>query len=169
MLYNKQQGFTLIELMVVTSIIAIFIGMAANGFSSTTANNSAAPTVKALEESITLARSEAITRGVPVQVIPIAGADWAQGWRVNVLNPNKTQNKSIPTLREHTDLPNRTIFNSTFINLGSATTQLIMEPSGRAQSIGTIDIRMPNCTGNNRYQLNVLISGMIDIDRTLCP
>ncbi|MGH8279467.1 MAG: GspH/FimT family pseudopilin [Gammaproteobacteria bacterium] len=84
------RGFTLIELMVLTVVVAILATIAIPDFSSSIANNRDTAQVNSLLNSLYLARSDAIKSGVPVTIC--AGGNppecsgtsptWSSGWVV---------------------------------------------------------------------------------------
>ena len=85
---DKQQGFTLIELMVTLALVAILVTIGIPGFSNIIRDNRLVTGTNDLVTSMSLARSEAIRRGVPVTVCASnTGTDctasaWNQGWIV---------------------------------------------------------------------------------------
>jgi type IV fimbrial biogenesis protein FimT len=87
------RGFTLVEAMVVMSIIAILLAMAVPTFRDFTASRAVAAQLSDFAGSLRLARTEAIKRGRPVVVCRTsnpqaaapscdAGSDWRSGWLV---------------------------------------------------------------------------------------
>ena len=80
-------GFTLLELMVTISIMAILLAIALPSFQGSLRSNRVATTSNELLASLSLARSEGIksTRGGGVCASAngtSCGADWNQGWMV---------------------------------------------------------------------------------------
>lgn len=92
------RGFTLIELMVLTVVLAILATIAIPDFSNSLANNRDAARVNGLLNSLMLARSVAIKSGVPVTICagsnaPVcSGTNWSDGWVIyyNTLPPGTT-------------------------------------------------------------------------------
>lgn len=76
-----QLGFTLIEAMVVVSILAILAGIAAPAFQQMLAAQRVKNAASDLLSDMILARSEAIRRNGTVTVGPI-DADWSKGWEI---------------------------------------------------------------------------------------
>jgi prepilin-type N-terminal cleavage/methylation domain-containing protein len=83
-LFLRQKGFTLIELMVTISIVAILAAIAIPNLSDFLLNSQRRGVVGDLQSSIALARSEAIKRGVPVTIAAVTPGTWQlqSGWVV---------------------------------------------------------------------------------------
>ncbi|MDT8990645.1 GspH/FimT family pseudopilin [Curvibacter sp. APW13] len=76
-------GFSLIELMVVVALVAIFASLAAPNMSRFVASQRVKTTAYDLATSLLLARSEALKRNQNVTVAPTdSTAGWAGGWQV---------------------------------------------------------------------------------------
>lgn len=74
-------GFTLVELLVVISIVAVLAVLAAPSFSNIMASRSAKSAASELFSSLVRARGEAIARNANVTLAPISG-NWQNGWQV---------------------------------------------------------------------------------------
>lgn len=90
---TSSRGFTLVEAMVVMSIIAILMAVAVPTFRDFTASRAVAAQISDFAGALRLARTEAIKRGRPVVVCRTAdpqaatpacnaGNDWRSGWLV---------------------------------------------------------------------------------------
>lgn len=78
-----QRGFSLLELMVVVAMVAIFASLAAPSMSNFVAGQRVKTTAYDLATSLLLARSEALKRNQDVTVAPTDGAaGWSGGWQV---------------------------------------------------------------------------------------
>ena len=74
-------GFTTIELLVVVGILALMAAFAGPALSSMVATQQVRSASADLHSSLTIARSEALTRNASVTIAPADG-DWARGWTV---------------------------------------------------------------------------------------
>lgn len=83
-LHWRKKGFTLIELMVVISIIAIALAIAVPSMTTFMRNAELTSVSNSLLASINTARSEAMKRGMNAMVKPIDSTDWRKGWIVFV-------------------------------------------------------------------------------------
>jgi len=79
------QGFSIIELMTILAIAGVLLSIGIPSFISMIQNYKLTTTTNALFASVNLARSEAIHRGVRVDLTPVGdGSSWTQGWQVFV-------------------------------------------------------------------------------------
>lgn len=82
----RQRGFTLGELLVTISVIAILLSLAVPSFETVVLNNRRANAVNQLVSTMHAARSEAVTRNQQVTICPSSngagctGGDWQDGW-----------------------------------------------------------------------------------------
>ena len=97
---RTQRGFTLIELMVVVSILAIILTAAAPSFRAFLEGQQVKALAYDLTTDLLLARSEALKRNVNV-AIARSGADWSGGWTTATAATNErisTRNASAHTV-----------------------------------------------------------------------
>ncbi len=83
-LSRRPRGFTLLELMVVVSLAALVLGLAAPALDRLVAAQRLRTTSFNLVADLTLARSESLKRAAPVQLAP-AATGWPDGWSVRVV------------------------------------------------------------------------------------
>ncbi len=77
---GKEQGYTLIELLVTMSVVAILATVAVPNFVSFIDNSRERAEVQSLLKTLIAARSEAVVRARPVTISATDG-DWTKGWR----------------------------------------------------------------------------------------
>jgi prepilin-type N-terminal cleavage/methylation domain-containing protein len=80
---DRNSGFTLTELMITVSIIAITLSFGVPSFDTLTLTQNARTAASDLQTSLFFARSEALKRAVDVNVVPARG-DWKNGWTVEL-------------------------------------------------------------------------------------
>lgn len=150
MKFYRQQGFTIIELMIALVVLGILLTIAAPAFTNIIKNNRMLSEVYALRATLNNARSEALSRRTDVTVCSsnngtscIAGAsDWNQGHIMfadndddGVLDPNEV----FYTKLEDADTLNVTYINTNTSPTAVAANQIQFNSRGYARrSYGTI-------------------------------
>lgn len=86
LLLRHARGFTLVELMIVVTLMAVMLGIAAPSFRDFVAGQRVKTAAGEYSSSLVQARSEAIKRNASVTVTPatLSASGWAQGWSVAV-------------------------------------------------------------------------------------
>ena len=85
-------GYTLIELLIVVSIVSVLVALSAPGFQDTIEASTTNSQIKVMLTTLNLARSEAIKRGQDVALCASNDGtdcdedDWSEGWIVFVDN-----------------------------------------------------------------------------------
>jgi type IV fimbrial biogenesis protein FimT len=83
-----EMGFTLIELLTAVAVLGVLLGIGVPAFTSIMNSNRVATNAIDIVAAISVARSEAVKRGVPVAVCAsntaqtdcVDSADWTTGW-----------------------------------------------------------------------------------------
>ena len=78
----RSGGFTLIELMVVVSLLAILAALAGPSMAGLIASQRVKSSASELHLALLKARSEAIKRNGNVSLTPATGTNWSSGWNV---------------------------------------------------------------------------------------
>ena len=78
-------GFTLTELLVTVSIVAVLLTLAVPSFTNLILAQNVRTGASDLQTSLIFARGEAIKRATDVKMVPAAG-DWKNGWTVELAN-----------------------------------------------------------------------------------
>lgn len=78
----ERAGFSLIELMTALAVAAVVLGIGIPSMRTLIQSQQLAAASSNLFSSINLARSEAVQRGMRVDLVPADGLDWSGGWVV---------------------------------------------------------------------------------------
>ncbi|MGJ7917899.1 GspH/FimT family pseudopilin [Massilia sp. LXY-6] len=147
-------GFTLIELLVVVVIVAILASLAAPSFSAMIANQRTRAAGTDLYAALTLARSEAIKRNLPVSLVPVSSDNWAAGWRI----PNPTD--SGHPILEHAALSNGSV-------TGPAAVVYLASGRVRADTRPSFEVSFPQAVSPRCVQVD--LSGRVMTTSAKCP
>ncbi|MEO8445447.1 MAG: GspH/FimT family pseudopilin [Gammaproteobacteria bacterium] len=167
----RSRGYTAIELMFTIAIAALVAGLAVPNFRDFLQNNRAAEEANALVGALILARSEAVTRGVPVTVCSstdnatcAADTDWTTGWIVftdidtaGTVDVNDQVLRALPALRAGSDLSADANF-------------VAYNTSGFLNSAAGISFALdiPDCTGNHNRNITVNLQGRVAVANAAC-
>ncbi|MEZ5562045.1 MAG: GspH/FimT family pseudopilin [Gammaproteobacteria bacterium] len=109
-MYKTEEGFSLIELMVIVSVLALALGLGIPAFNDMLSNSRMSTAVNDLVGSLHAARGEAITRRASVVLCPAnaagndcqAGSDLEAGWLVFVdSDDDGSPDAGEPVLQQH--------------------------------------------------------------------
>lgn len=114
---SRQQGFTLIELMVVVAVLAILAALAGPGMGNLIATQRVRSAASDLHLAMVRTRTEAIKRNTSVTLSPLGG-NWSTGW--SIVDP---ENPGGPPL--HTGS------NPAGVSIATTIAQVVYGPSGR--------------------------------------
>lgn len=158
---TREQGFTLMELIVTLAVAAIILSFGVPGFTSFIDNNRATTHTNDLVTALNLARSEATRRGATVSVCSSTDgatcngtSDWSTGWvartATDVLRvwPERSGGAGVVT---------GNVARVDFVARGSLGT-----------AAPDLDIALPDCTGNNGREVTVNAAGRISVSREAC-
>lgn len=168
---KKQSGFTIVELVIVITIMAILVAIAIPSFQQLMMTNRLASATNDLMGSLNLARSEAIRRGAWVNV-GAAGANWKGGWRVYVdANRNGAFNAGVDEeLRiMQPVMPN--MANFTVLGSAGVATLVSFRPDGTARDAagglqaGTVRVCYPMLVPENARNIRIAPGGRLTSDR----
>ena len=169
-----QQGFTLIELIMVMSIVAILASVAVPSFSSMNAAQEVAGVAQTIQQHLLYARSEAIKQNADIHLSFTTGTNWCMGYSDNGactcstvssceintkdLDPSTDIEKRISA----NDYSNITLTTSGTLNLSGANfnpTRGAVLRSGAALNDGSITVT----SGSNAATININVLGRPNI------
>jgi len=166
---------TLVELLFTMAIGGLVLALAIPNFRDFVQNNRAAEEANALVGALALARSEAVSRGVPVSVCAsddnetcADAVDWSTGWIVftdanaplgtvdDAAEPD-TVLRALPALRAGSELT----ADATFVSYAASG----FLASGAEVSF---DLEIPYCTGNHNRTITVNLQGRGAVANAAC-
>lgn len=131
----NNRGFTLVELMVTVSVLAILMAIAVPSYRGFTAQQRLRAASFDLRTDLVLARSEALKRNAAVTIQRRDSSGWQAGWKV-------TLDSDASTLRSHNAVGND-------VSVSVATTGITFGSTGRVTSPGgVIQIGLGASTGS---------------------
>lgn len=175
----RQQGLTLIELMVTLAVAIVLLAVGIPAFQSMIANHRAAALTNGLVSALTLARSEAMGRTVPVAVCPREqgklecaedAAAWKNGWLVFTdvsgagLEPDPAQR--IRAFDEPPGSP--AVAGATMVRFGPDGMQRPRDPADLAEI--NISLKESEASAATARCLTVAVTGVVRTERRAqCP
>jgi type IV fimbrial biogenesis protein FimT len=148
----KQRGFTLVEAIIVMSIMAILAGASASSFVWLNQSTQIRGASFDLVADLDFARSEAVKRNDDVVVAPVAGA-WTNGWTVTAGGT---------VLRQRPALASQ-------VGFAAAPAALTFDGAGRASlaTVGNFQLCSPGGTVAGRT-VRIDASGLSRATKTAC-
>lgn len=159
----REKGFTLFELIITIAVAATIVSIGVPAFRSFLQNNRAVTHTNELVTALNLARNEATRRGREIQVCGSSNGtscntatDWTGGWIVRV-----PDNDPLRVWSRRSGGDNLVTANRAQIRFG---------PRGSLVGGGeaTFDVRLPDCTGEQRRRVTVGAAGRIAVARGAC-
>lgn len=159
---HHSRAFTLIELMITLAILAILLAIAAPSFRDTIQNNRTQTIANDLTTALQFARSEAVKRGVRVDICRRAAnacadaVDWGNGWLVKVNGGDVLRVWEAVGDRDSVSGPNET---------------LTYRPNGLLTKTtdSAFTVAFANCTGKPQYTIALTATGRVTSTKGTCP
>jgi len=159
MMYPESRGFTLLELMIVVSIVAVIASLAGPSFSTLISSRQADLASARLKQDLIFARNSAKTEGQNVAVAPVSD-EFENGWTVTGVSDGRT-------LRQAGAL-------GAGVNVTSGTTTAapIIFSGISGGVIGgagdVLQVRSAGCSGDSDADITILPSGQIFVTDVGC-
>lgn len=181
---NKQQGFTLVELIIVVAIVGILASAAAPAMRTYISNSRSNSVSNKLLVDIMYTRNLAITNERNAQMIPLdptagtgvladgaasAGVNWALGWRIVDTLGTPTPLDDITMRTQGSFGPDPQIRSIDAGNVLDLNNPIEFDDEGFSERGGTLQVAVLGCAGDNARQLQInQIGQIIGID-IQCP
>ncbi len=175
--FRQESGFTLVELFIAVTVMALLLSVGIPSFQATVNNNRRTAQVNEFVTSLTLARSEALKRGNAVTVcrasnfsaaVPTCGNGngWEDGWVVfNDENGDGSPNNAIDVLRLSEPVQGNNITLRGEANVATrvlyAATGRVGAPTAGNATIGNIVWCDARGAGDNARVINIAATGRI--------
>ena len=147
----KKSGFTLVEMLVTISILAIILAIGAPAFKDLISSGNMVSNANSMIGAFNYARTEAIKRGGTVSVDQVVAADWTEGVRVS---------DGTGTLRLWPAFDDAG-------TVSSAQATFSFSGTGEVNSAGVLDV-CDNRTGEEGMRVSILLSGVIISEKVTC-
>lgn len=187
---RAMSGMTIIEMLIVTSIMAILLALAIPSFNSTMRDNRVLTATNSFAATIAGARSEAVKRGRMVAICPsvdpyitCSGTNWADGWIIYLV-ANTATATTAPIDTTVAELPNGIIStgsalpNVAITKVGNANAFVRFSPRGISDEAFNMDFRPADGSGSssstcsssevNFLQLQVGLVGRTSVVKLPC-
>lgn len=169
---RKMHGLTLIEMMVVITIMAILMGMAIPSFNITIRDNRVLSASNSIVAAVAQARSEAVKRGRMVSLCPSSdkatcGAVWADGWLVYVEDETVVAGAApvIDTILVTGDAMNKLAVTRT----AGVNDWIRFSTRGLAEESITLEVKPDTCgTGYGFQELVIGVTGRATMTKKTC-
>lgn len=176
-----QSGFTLVELLITIAVAAILLTLAIPNFNTVIKNNRLSTSANQLVSYLSLARSEAIKRGVDVSICKstdqancttAAGDNWEDGWIVFVdNNGNRSINAGDTIIRVHQGLPRNTLRGDSNIANAACFSSRGFGSCAGGNSDGTFNLCDDRADTNTARSIDIALTGRVRTTTTTgtCP
>jgi type IV fimbrial biogenesis protein FimT len=167
---RRARGFSLLELMIALTMLAILVGLAAPSYRAFTRNNTVTAAHNDLVTSLTLARSEALRRNRTVSVCASAdgascgdATNWNTGW---IAFTDRDAAGTIDGTDEVLQVWQPQVDDLLF---AADAGFLQYAPTGMGVATLTVDISWSGCTGKRMRRVSVLVTGAVTGESRNCP
>jgi type IV fimbrial biogenesis protein FimT len=160
---EKMGGFTLFELMVTVAVAALILSLGVPGFRSFIQNNRATTHTNDLVTALNLGRSEATRRGASVLLCSSSDSatcsgsnDWSSGWIVR-----RSAGAVVRTWPERSG-------GDGVLTANVSQIQFQARGSLAGGTVPLLQIRLPDCSGDQGRDVSVNMAGRISVTRVTC-
>lgn len=163
---NREKGFTLLELMVALTVLAILLGIGVPSFNAFVETSRLRTAVHDLNTAVLTARSEAVSRrqnaiacrANSTNTACDFGTDWSQGWIVAYQDTGTD-------FEVAADVEVVRIWDSVEVTASGAANGFVFDRLGAADASTSLDIQ----NGTDNRCISVNISGRVLVEEQACP
>ncbi len=168
---RRAAGFSLLELMVTLTVIAIVVGLATPSFRNFTRSTRVTSLNNDFVTALNLARSESVRRSVPVTVCPSAdgatcgqATDWVSGW---IVFQDPTASAVIAT---SDDIVQKWSQSDQSVQVSTKSTYVRYKPTGMidADADINVDISYTGCRDVSLRHVHIAVIGSITTQLQKC-
>lgn len=172
----SSRGFTLLELMVGITVLGILLGLGVPAFNEIIRNNRVAAQTNELITALSLARSEASKRGMPVSICASNSTqngcadddedNWGNGWfvfsdRTGVAGEIDDDDEVLQRWRAASGGLQLATNDIGFVRFG---------PDGALLSNAVVfNLQHEQCSGENLRQISIVATGRANLAKVSCP
>ena len=175
---ERQQGFTLVELLITIVVISILLATAVPSFMQAIKNNRVAGQANSLVVSMQVARNEAVKRGVST-IICAANADmdacsgnndWSTGWIVfSDLNRNGAINAGTGACLDTEDCLLGTVNGPEMSTVTAGNSDIRFLPTGQtANGPLTLTLKANDCQHQQERSIIITLQGHTTVTQHAC-
>lgn len=172
---QQQSAYTVIELLTTVTVLALLSGIAAPGLRALVQSNRAVTQANALTAAFYLARSEAITRGLPVSVCTsddgetCSGSDnWGSGWIVFTDGVTPTGSVDIGATSDTLLQGFPAIENGLVLTGSTGSVTFMADGFLQAAMPALFELRLPGCSGEHQRDVDVNLQGRTSVTAVAC-
>jgi type IV fimbrial biogenesis protein FimT len=161
---KRHAGFTLLELIITVALAAVILAVGVPSFRAVVGSNRNSNEINNLMSALGLARSEAISRGLCIAVVPLSAADWTGGWMLGTdINCNGSS-------ADAGEISIRVFDRLRASSFGAQPGTIIFQPHGGIAAVQSFALDPDSCTeANPRRVITVGLSGIVTLERAACP
>jgi len=147
-------GFTLLELMIVVTIVSLVTAIGVPAMKGMAKNSTAKRIAGLVELDLKFARSSAISMAQRIEILPV-DSDSKNGWQVRIESTKEV-------LKQRGELPDGVTLTA------AGAMPIVFTPTGQVEAKTTLTLRTSGCTGDEDKLYTLLASGQLTTKELAC-